>query len=326
MRPSFRIVKTTKVGFVLVEDYALMSIAAGVEPLRAANLLSGRIVYEMTFLALAGHSAKASVGASFETLPVAEAGTDFDIVFVVAGGNPFEIADPTLDAWLRRLDRVGVRLGGISGGAAILCAAGLMEQRRFTIHWHHYDALSERFPEALMERRLFVIDRDRYTCAGGVAPLDMMYALMAADHGVPFARKVSDWFLHTQIRPSQNPQRASPAEKYAVHHPALTAAVELMEAHIADPLDAEQLAALCAVSPRQLHRLFRQQIGTSLGAFYTALRIEKARELLGQTSLPIVEVGLATGYYNRSYFTRIFRVTVGVTPSRFRRPVKPPPA
>ena len=82
--------KTSKVGFVLVEDYALMSIAAGVEPLRAANLLSGRIVYEMTFLALAGHSAKASVGASFETLPVAEAGTDFDIVFVVAGGNPFE--------------------------------------------------------------------------------------------------------------------------------------------------------------------------------------------------------------------------------------------
>jgi transcriptional regulator GlxA family with amidase domain len=311
--------KTSKVGFVLVEDYALMSTAAGVEPLRAANLLSGRIVYEMTFLGLAGRSARASIGASFGTLPLAQAGTDFDMVFVVAGGNPFEIADAGLNAWLRRLDRAGVRLGGISGGAAILCAAGLLQQRRFTIHWHHYDALLERFPEALMERRLFVIDRDRYTCAGGVAPLDMMYALMAADHGVPFARQVSDWFLHTQIRPSQNPQRAGATEKHAIHHPALTAAVELMETHIADPLDAEQLAALSAVSSRQLHRLFRQHIGRSLGAFYAALRIGKAKELLGQTSLPIVEVGLATGYSNRSHFTRVFRSIVGLTPAGFRR-------
>lgn len=308
----------TKIGFVLVEGYALMSTAAAVEPLRAANLLSGHAVYDMTFVSLAGRSARSSVGARFDAIPLAQAGTDFSIVFVVAGGNPFALAEPRLDAWLWRLNRAGVRLGGISGGAAILYAAGLLAQRRFTIHWHHYDALLERFPDALMERRIFVIDRDRYTCAGGVAPLDMMHALITADHGATFARTVSDWLLHTQIRAPQEPQRAGPAEKYSLHHPVLTAAVELMESHIADPLDPNQLASLCAVSPRHLHRLFRQHLERPLGAFYAELRIAKAKELLGQTALPIVEVGLATGFPNRSHFTRVFRQVAGVTPAAFR--------
>ena len=310
--------KTIAVGFVLLEGFALMSTAAAVEPLRAANLLSGRDIYDLTFIAPAAVSARSSVGAHFDTVPLAQARTDFSIVFVVAGGNPFDAVDLHLVAWLRKLDRAGVRLGGISGGAAILCAAGLLAQRRFTIHWHHYDALLERFPGALMERRIFVIDRDRYTCAGGVAPLDMMYALMAADHGVPFARAVSDWYLHTHIRPPQDPQRAGPAERHNTHHPVLAAAMELMESHIADPLGAAQLADLCAVSPRHLHRLVRQQLGRPLGAFYTGLRIAKAKELLTQTSLPIIEVGIAAGYSNRSHFTRVFRDVTGATPAAFR--------
>lgn len=297
-----------------------MSTAAAVEPLRAANLLAGSTLYELRFVSLAGTSARSSVGAQFETEPLYRAGTEFNIVFVVAGGNPFAVREPQLEAWLRRLDRAGVRLGGISGGAAILYAAGLLTQRRFTVHWHHYDALLERFPEALMERRIFVIDRDRWTCAGGVAPLDMMYALITADHGFAFAREVSDWLLHTQVRAPQEPQRAGPAEKYGLHHPVLTAAVKLMEDHIADPLDGDQLAGLCAVSPRHLHRLFRQHLGKPLGAFYIALRIAKAKELLDQTALPIVEVALATGFPNRSHFTRVFRTLVGETPAVFRKP------
>ena len=310
--------KAIKVGFVLLEGYALMSTAAAVEPLRAANLLSERCLYDMTFIAPGAASARSSVGASFDTVPVDRAGSDFGIVFVVAGGNPFAATDPRLDAWLRRLDRAGVRLGGISGGATILCAAGLLDQRRFTVHWHHYDALLERYPQALMERRIFVIDRDRYTCAGGVAPLDMMYALMAAEHGVAFARTVSDWFLHTQIRPPQDPQRGGLAEKYSIHHPALEAAVALMESHIADPLDVGQLAFLCDISPRHLHRLVRQCLGKPLNAFYTELRIAKAKELLAQTSLPVAEIGLATGFPNRSHFTRVFRDVAGLTPAAFR--------
>ncbi|TIO73865.1 MAG: AraC family transcriptional regulator, partial [Mesorhizobium sp.] len=152
-------------GFLLIEGYALMSAASAVEPLRAANLLSGRIVYDLNFMSAKGGWMRSSVSGAFETEPVSQAGTDFDILFVVAGGNPLTYRDDRILAWLRRLARSGVPLGGISGGAAILAAAGVMSSRRFTIHWQHIDAMREMYPDALIERRLFVIDRDRFTCA-----------------------------------------------------------------------------------------------------------------------------------------------------------------
>lgn len=302
----------------MLDGYALMSIAAAVEPLRAANLLSDRLLYQMKYVSRSRSTAHASVGSFFETTPIGDAGTDFDIVFVVAGGNPFDVKDAAVDAWLRRLDRSGVRLGGISGGAAILASAGLLAQRRFTVHWQHYDALLERIPDAMMERKIFVIDRDRYTCAGGVAPLDMMCNLIAADHGATFAHEVSDWFIYTQIRLAHDPQRTGLAERYGVQNSVLIAAIDLMESHIADPLEADQLARLCGISVRHLHRLFKRALSKSVGSFYVEVRISKAKELLSQTPLPIIEVALATGFSNLSHFTRVFRTVAGRTPAAFR--------
>ncbi|MGC2856253.1 GlxA family transcriptional regulator [Novispirillum sp. DQ9] len=308
-----------RIGFILIDGYALMSTSAAVEPLRAANLLAGRTLYDMRFLSVAGTAARASAGALFETVPLAEAGTDFDVVFVVAGGNPFVVREPALDAWLRRMDVRRVRLGGISGGSAVLALGGLMEGRRFTIHWEHMEALREISDRFLLERSLFVIDRDRLTCAGGVAPLDMMHALITADHGMDLAREVSDWFIHTRVRPSQDPQRAGLVEKYNVHHPSLLAAIELMDSHIADPLGLEHLAALSGLGLRQFQRLFSERLGTTAMAFYRDLRLAKADDLLRQSPLSILEVGLATGFPNPAHFARCFRARFGLSPGEVRR-------
>ncbi len=308
-----------RIGFILIDGYALMSTAAAVEPLRAANLLAGRMLYDMRFLAVGGSTARASAGALFETVPLAEAGTDFDLVFVVAGGNPFAVRAPTLDAYLRRLDARRVRLGGISGGAALLALAGVMGGRRFTVHWEHMDALRELSDRFLLERSLFVIDRDRLTCAGGVAPLDMMHALITADHGMALAREVSDWFIHTQVRPSQDPQRAGLVEKYNVHHPSLLAAIELMGSHIADPLGLEHLAELSGLGSRQFQRLFKDRLGTTAMAFYRDLRLAKADDLLRQSPLSILEVGVACGFPNPSHFARLYRARYGISPGEARR-------
>ncbi|MCA1973527.1 MAG: GlxA family transcriptional regulator [Caenispirillum sp.] len=309
-----------RIGFILIDGYALMSTSAAVEPLRAANLLAGRTLYDMRFLSVGETTARASAGAFFETVPLAEAGVDFDVVFVVAGGNPFAVREPALDAYLKRLDARRVRLGGISGGAAILAVCGLMQGRRFTVHWEHMDALREMSDRFLMERTLFVIDRDRLTCAGGVAPLDMMHALITADHGMDLAREVSDWFIHTRIRPSQDPQRAGLEEKYNVHHPSLLAAIELMDSHIADPLGLEHLAELSGLGLRQFQRLFKDRLGTTVMGFYRDLRLAKAEELLRQSPLSILEVGLASGFPNPAHFARCYRARYGISPSEVRRP------
>ncbi|RWE06191.1 MAG: GlxA family transcriptional regulator [Mesorhizobium sp.] len=307
-------------GFFLCDGYALMSVAAAVEPLRAANLLTGRTLYELLLFSDLGGKARSSVGSWFDTAPIGQPASELDILFVVAGGDPLSVDAERLSGILRRLSVQGVALGGISGGAAILHKAGLLERRRFTIHWKHYDALRAIAPDALMERRLFVIDRDRFTCAGGSAPLDMMHALIAAHHGASLAREVSDWFIHTSLRPAEDPQRLDARSKYGVHHPALIAMIALMEDHIADPMSLPQLATLSGIGERQLERVCKTQLDQSVMQFYRKLRLSKAVDLLRQTTLSVTEVALATGFSNNAHFARAYRQHYGTSPMQERRP------
>ncbi|MBM7045513.1 GlxA family transcriptional regulator [Rhizobium lusitanum] len=307
-----------RLAFILTTGYSLMATASAVEPLRAANHLAGKKLYEISFVSAEGGLAKSTAGGGFETLTMAGAGSDFDLVFVVAGGNPMSYEDPDLGRYLRKLNANKVKLGGISGGAAILARFGLLENRRFAVHWQHIEALEELSSALLIERRLFVIDRDRYTCAGGVAALDMMLAIVASEHGTVFARSVSDWFIHTQMRLADEPQRATLAQQLNITHPALIAATNLMASHIADPLNEQQIADLSGLSSRQLQRLFTEQIGEPIMQFYRKMRLEKANELLQQSTLPITEVAIAAGFSSLSHFSRTFREQFNSTPRRRR--------
>ena len=310
-----------RIAFVLVEGFALMSFAAVSEPLRAANLLAGRRIYE-TFIFAAGPAESgmlnSSSAASVATGELGEATGTFDLVLVVAGGDPVEYRDAALFQWLRRQARHGRMLGGVSGGPAVLANAGVMENRRMTIHWEHAAALAERNPELLLERTLYVVDRDRITCAGGTAPLDMMHALIAEHHGADFARQVSDWFMHTDVRPAGGPQRAGLAERYGTSRHAVLVAIEAMENHIADPLPLADLGQIAGVSARHLNRQFSAGLGRSAGAFYRDLRLEKSRELLRQTDLPILEIAIATGFSGAAHFATAYRKRFSETPSRHR--------
>jgi transcriptional regulator GlxA family with amidase domain len=305
-------------GFLLIDDFALLSAASAVEPLRAANMLSGRLLYDLRFLSAGGGWQRSSVGGAFETEPLETAGAAFDILFVVAGGDPLSYDDPHVLGWLRRLARGGIALGGISGGAVILARAGLMQARRFTVHWEHAEGLRALYPEALIERRLFVIDRDRFTCAGGMAPLDMMHALIARDHGADLAGRVSDWFIHTGIRTAEEPQQAGAAAQYGLNHPALAAAVDLMTSHIADPLKLGDLAQLSGIGARQLERLAQEQLGQSVMGFYRQLRLEKADQLLRRSTLPLADVAQATGFAGPAHFSRAFAEAYGMPPGARR--------
>ncbi len=308
-----------RIGFLFLPGFALMSAAAAVEPLRAANLLSGRPLYEPVFLSGGGGWLHSTVLGAFETLPLAELTAPLDLLFVVAGGSHLGTADRQTLALLARISRLGTPLGGISGGAAILAQAGLMHERRYTAHWRHLDELRESYPEAMIESRLFVIDRDRYTCAGGIAPLDMMHALIAAEHGVALANAVSEWFIHTGIREAAAPQQLDPARSYDLRHPALIATLGLMGSHIADPLTLEDLAELCAISARQLERLAQAHLGTSVMRFYRQLRLEKADEMLRCSGMSIDAIARATGFADRSHFGQRYRAEFGIGPAARRR-------
>jgi transcriptional regulator GlxA family with amidase domain len=308
-----------KIGFLLIEGFAMMSTAAAMEPLRAANLFSQTPLYDIVPLSLRGGAVRSSLPAVIETDAIGDHGFDFDIVFVVAGGDPLRVRDQTLFTWLRQLDRHGIALGGISGGSAILARAGLMEARRFTVHWHHIEDLRAQSDRFLLERRLYVIDRDRYTCAGGTAPLDMMHALISAEHGFSFAQRINDWFIQTEVRVAEAPQQASVEARYGLLPRAVIEALELMESHIADPLDLGQIESLVGLSARQLQRQFTLSLGQSVIQKYLTIRLETAQGLLKNSRLSIGQIAQMTGFSSSAGFADAYRKKMGAQPSSTRK-------
>ncbi|MEB8388232.1 GlxA family transcriptional regulator [Rhodobacteraceae bacterium KMM 6894] len=307
-----------RIGILPIADFAAMSYAATVEPLRAANLLAGAPLYEIVHIGQGALPVPSSGAAEVRTQAQVGEALRLDMLFVIAGGELRDHSDVALYNWLSRMGRQGTQLGGVSGGPLILARAGLMAGRRMTVHWEYAEALAERAPDLLLERTLYVIDRDRMTCAGGTAPLDMMHALIARQHGAGFARRVSDWFMHTEIRPPIGPQRAGLVERVGSHNAAILDAVEAMETHIADPLDLPQLAAIAGLSARQLNRLFSDHLNQTVMRYYRALRLNRAQSLLRNSTLPLTQIALATGFASSSHFSQAYLVQFGHSPSSYR--------
>jgi len=307
-----------RIGFLLIDGFALLSYAAAVEPLRAANLLAGHTLYDVRELPADGAIASSSSGAQVRASAHVGEHVDYDLMMVVAGGDPVAFVSRRVSRWLQHLDRRGVVLGGISGGPVVLASAGVMAGRRMTVHWEHRALVGNVAPTAIIERSRYVIDQGRLTCAGGTAALDMMHAMILGDHGADFARSVVDWFLHTEVQPSGGPQRSEPAKRWDTRNSVLLAALHAMEDHIADPLELTQIASIAGVGPRQLNRLFNRRFGIGVIARYRALRLEKAHALLLRSSLPVAEVASATGFASATHFSRRFREQYGTSPSGVR--------
>jgi transcriptional regulator GlxA family with amidase domain len=303
------------VGFLLIPDFALISYASVVEPLRAANQLASTPLYEWWHAAPGNVPAVASSGIAVSPdFPVGGEAGDLDLLLVCAGGNPTTFRDRATFAWLRKLARQGVTIGGVAGGPFVMARAGLLKGRRCTVHWDYMPAFQESFPDAELTRSLFVIDGDRITCSGGVAGLDMMMALITRDHGHGLAAAVSDWFLHTHVREGEGPQRMDLRFRMGVGDEKLLGALKAMEANIETPLSRAAVADLAGISLRQLERAFRSQLGRGVHEHYLALRLGRSRQLLRETSLSTVEIGLACGFGSASQFARAFRRVHGLSP------------
>ncbi len=312
-----------RLGFLLVPGFATMSYASAIEPFRAANAISGRTLYEWRHVAPGELDVAASTGLSFRADHRVGEAFDYDLVFVCAGGNPAAFRDRRSFQWLRTLARQGTAIGGVSGGPFILAATGLLDGHRCTVHWEHVAAFSEAFPNVSLVRSLYVIDRDRLTCAGGVAALDMMHELIERDHGHRLAAAVSEWFLQTDVRAGSAAQQMAPQERFGFTHPRLSAVLERMETHVEEPLPREALAEIAGVSVRQLERLFAHHMRTTVDRHYQAVRLAHAQRLLQQTGLPVAEIAVATGFNSSSHFSRAYKARYGRSPARERADPKP---
>ncbi|TNE34412.1 MAG: GlxA family transcriptional regulator [Alphaproteobacteria bacterium] len=309
-----------KYGFLLTDQCSMICFSSAIEPLRSANRMSGRHLYDWHVLTMTGESERTSSGISILPDMRLEDATDLDILFVCGGIGTDKIRDEHLLAELRRIVHHGTGIGALSTGTFILAAAGLLNGYRCTIHWEGAISLKESFPETIFTGSIFEIDRNRYTCAGGTSAIDMMLHMIGEAHGSKVAYDVSLQFMHDRIRTHSDKQQAVRKLQLAAKSQKLLTIVEIMEQNIEEPISPEELANRVGISIRQVERLFRQHTDKSPARYYMELRLEHARLLLLQTSMSITEIYIASGFSTHSHFAKSYREYYGISPSRERKP------
>jgi len=238
-------------------------------------------------------------------------------LFLIADA-PQQHAAPALAQALKQLLRSGCVIGAISAGVYPLAYLGLLDGYRAAVHWRWHDDFSERFPKVILTSHLFDWDRDRLTASGGLTVLDMLLALLAHEQGAELAGAVSEELVVERIREGGERQRIPLQNRIGSSHPKLTQAVLLMEANIEEPLTTDEIARHVCVSRRQLERIFKQYLGRVPSQYYLELRLNKARQLLVQTSKSIIQIGLSCGFSSGPHFSSAYRNFFGATPREDR--------
>ena len=307
-----------RLALVLIPEFTLLPVTSVIDPIRLANRHAEKGLYVWTTHSTDGSPVTASNGITLVPDGDLDSIPDHATIVVCGGTNVHKYADKALFNWLRKSARKGHDIGAICTGAQLLAMAGLLDGYTCTIHWENQPGFIEEFPEINVTSSLFEVDRDRFTGAGGTSALDMVLALISAQHGVALATAVAENILHSPIRQPGEHQRMSLPARIGARHPKMVEIIEQMELHLEEPLSPSVLAQQAGLSTRQLERLFRRYLDRSPKRYYLELRLKKARSLLLQTNMSVINVGLACGFSSPSHFSKCYRAYYARTPYRER--------
>ena len=307
-------------GFLMVPDYTMVTLASAIAVLRMANRSSGRELYRWSCVTLDGAPVASSAGLRLIPDGDVDCLGHVQFVFVCGGYHPERRATKALLAALNGFSKRGVHLGALCTGSHFLAAAGLLDGYRCAIHWENLPGLREQFPKVQVSSRLFVVDRDRYTCSGGISSIDLMLHIVAGAHGGQLARDISEQFIVERIRTEDDAQR-TPLHHLAGagNHDTLVDAVALMEANIEEPLTLAEIAEYVGVSRRQLERLFHDYLHGTPSRYYLDLRLHRGRLLLLQTGMKVADVAARCGFSTTARFGKSYVEKYGKRPSDERR-------
>ncbi|MDA0923126.1 MAG: GlxA family transcriptional regulator [Proteobacteria bacterium] len=304
--------------FILLDQFTMLCFSSAVEALRIANRMSGKQLYTWTLAGEGGDVAWCSAGIGFKLDCDLPEITRDDTVLVCGGIDVASATSKKMLNWLRREARKGATIGGLCTAGYTLAKAGLLDGKRATIHWENQDSFIEEFEDVTLTKSVFVIDGNRITTAGGTASIDLMLKIIADDHDEDLANLVADQLIYTSIRTDQDTQRLSIPTRIGVRHPKLGQVIRMMEQNIEEPISPATLARDVDMSTRQLERLFRRYLNRSPKRYYMELRLGKARNLLMQTDMSVINVALACGFASPSHFSKCYRAHYATTPYRER--------
>ncbi|MDF3933664.1 GlxA family transcriptional regulator [Pseudomonas citronellolis] len=312
-------VATFSILVVVFPHYNLAATSAFIDPFRAANYLGGHTHFHWEVVSLPGGAVVASNAMATETKALGEVPGVPDLVMLSSSWNPETLHSPALGAALRKWARSGVTLGALDTGVYLLAEAGLLDGKRATGHYEHIDSLKELYPAVDIREDMLVMDGKRITCCGGAASTDCALHIIRSLHGDTLANETARYLFHERLRPlgtQQNPEAPQPLGNTVPD--LVKQAIRLMEQNLEEALPIPTLCERIGISQRQLDRLFNQIVQKSPALYYRDIRLDRARCLVTQTDMSLMEIAVASGFPNQSHFSRIYRERFGLTPRRDR--------
>lgn len=308
--------------FLMVDSLSMMSLSSAIEPLRSANRLLGSKAFEWRLCSLNGAPITASNEIILAAQPVEQALVDAHALFMCGGVKMAQADEKPHLSILRQAARKGIAIGSLSTGSYLLAKAGLLDGYRCTIHWENYAAFDEAFPDLLVTGKIYEIDRNRLTCSGGTAAMDMMLRIISDRYGTDLARSVANQFHHERIRDAGEEQQGGRLQQVNSLPHALQKVIQRMQNHLETPLSIEDLAEHVSLSPRQLERQFRRHLASTPARYYLALRLDRARELIIYTNQPIIVIAVMVGFVSTSHFSKWFKKIHGQRPTELREKIR----
>ena len=299
-------------GFLLMDQFTLVSLSSAIDPLRVANLLSGAELYQWCLIGSGDGEQSSSDGVRVKLDHGLSEDLDLDLVIVVGGVDIERSVNKSDLVWLRKQAQRGAALGALCTGSYVLASAGLLNGYECSAHWDCLTLLTEQFPGIEFNSHLYTIDRDRMTCTGGTVPLHMMLAMLAKrHHPQSLVDGVADMLVCERHRTDAEMQVIPMWSRKIEVQPKLKEVLQLMEANLEEPLALQDLAEYVQLSRRQLERLFLKHLHSTPSRYYLKLRLDRARRLLKQTSRSIVEITSMCGFVSTTHFSRCYRKYMG---------------
>jgi AraC family transcriptional regulator, glycine betaine-responsive activator len=304
--------------FFLLPDFSHLAFSCALEPLRIANLVSGKPLYRWTLTSEDGKTATCSNG----SVTLVHGGTEpikhVDRLFLISGIDVQRHVSPQALSYLRRERAAGTPLGAICSGAYVLAKAGFLEGIETAVHWAYHDLFAEEFPEVKLVRNVFVAKQKIITASGGTAAADLMLHLIGEEHGADIATEVADQMVYNAVREGTAAQRVSLQSRHGMRNAHLMRAIGLMEASIEAPISQIRIAETLGLSTRQLERLFMRYLNSTPKHYFMEMRLNRAQNLLVQTEQSITDVAMACGFQSTSHFSKVFRGHFGRSPLNHR--------
>jgi transcriptional regulator GlxA family with amidase domain len=296
----------TQISILLFDRFSNHCLANVLEPLRAANDLSSQQVFEWNIVVLGGQRVRSSSGLRLEA-DAQLADMRGDILMVMPSYGFLTHANVTSSRALRAAARRFDILAGLDTGSWLLAEAGLLDDYRATIHWDELDRFSERFSDIDVQKEAVIYDRDRITCGGASTAFALAMQMIEKQHGAALRLRVEHLFSGAY---AQRPVRRGGIAARAV---------DLMRAHIEEPLPIAQLAQQLGRSQKHLEQQMLARLGAAPQVIYRRIRLERVRQLSLDTTISVAEISVRCGYQDASAMTRAFRSEYGTTPQALRR-------